>query len=526
MGPFWDRIGRGTAGPAEAVFLGLGALVLGLFLTYALLRRLARLASKHENPKIARPRVFRLTFCFVVASIALGSFLFFHATLAPDVRSKTLAYEVSQVFLILFAAYPLFELVLGFLADFLPQSRGRSPLAAIFKDLIRALVLIPLCFLAFRFSFPEADLGALLTTSAIASVVIGLALQDSLSNIFAGLMLTIDRPFKPGDWIDVDGQEAKVLDSNWRSTRVITRDDDVIYVPNSKMAQSNIVNFTDPDPDHVCRRKVVLEYGAPPNRVRSVLVAAMLQVDGVLPTPEPDVYVQEFEESGVAYELWFWIKDYDARLRIESDLMRSVWYRLKREGIGIPYPVREVHLRRERPPQLPEETLTLLRKVDILAPLSEEDLLLLAGDLGAQLFAAGEAICRQGDPGATFYIIRSGSVSVRVKGDDGVEAEVAKLGPGQYFGEMSLLTGDPRNSTCEAVEDSELLGLDRESFGVLLRNNPSVAQSMSAILASRSQETQVRLASERETKIRQRPQESPAQTKILQKIMALFGRKR
>src|SRR6185436_10792096 len=125
---------------------------------------------------------------------------------------------------------------------------------------------------------------------------------------------------------------------------------------------------------------------------------------------------------------------------------------------------------------------------------------MLAEDLRHHLFGRGEAICKQGEPGSTFYIIKSGLVSVRVKKDE-TEVEVTRLQPGSYFGEMSLLTGDVRSTTCVALEDSELLCLDRDTFSVLLQENPPVAQAMSNILASRSQETQKKL-SEKGTEVR------------------------
>src|SRR6185295_14947369 len=248
--------------------------------------------------------------------------------------------------------------------------------------------------------FPDIDIGAIMTTSAILSVVVGLALQESLSNVFAGIMLTIDRPFKAGDWVEVDGKEGKVLDANWRSTRILTRDDDIIYVPNSTMAKGNIINLTDPTPEHLCKKRIGIEYGAPPNKVRNVLVEVMGHVDGVIPTPAPDVFLVDYGDSAVTYELRYWIVDYDRRTRIDAEILRAVWYRLKREGIQIPYPIRDVYLHRAKPESRPDEIIGLLKKVDILQPLKEEELTMLAEDLSHHLYGRGEAVCKQGDPGS------------------------------------------------------------------------------------------------------------------------------
>jgi small-conductance mechanosensitive channel/CRP-like cAMP-binding protein len=520
----WDAYREGRCGAPFASLLGLTTAVLALLAGIFVLKPLIRGLSRKDVQKILHARMRRTGFAMTIASLALGAYIAFHAIWPADVRGRKLAFEVSELLLMVFSGYVFLEVLLSLFGDFLPQVRGQTPLAPIIKDLIRALALVGVALLGVKYAFPEVDIGAIMTTSAILSVVIGLALQESLSNIFAGIMLTIDRPYKAGDWIEIDGKEGKILDSNWRSTRILTRDDDIIYVPNSTMAKGNIVNLTDPTPEHLCRKRIGIEYGAPPNKVRNVLINLMNHVEGVLKTPAPDVFVVEYADNAVVYDLRFWITDFERRVRIESEIMRAVWYHLKREGIAIPYPVRDVYLKKEKPAQHPDEVIGLLRKVDILQPLKEEEVVMLAEDLSHHLFGKGEAVCKQGDPGSTFYIIKSGLIGVKVKGTDEVEVEVARLHAGSYFGEMSLLTGDPRSSTCTALEDSELLCLDRETFAVLLQENPPVAQAMSDILAARSQATQKKLSEERGTEVRRSPEEGSR--RILERIWTIFRPKK
>lgn len=520
----WEKFSEGTCGAATGLLLAAAALAVSLVLTSFVLMHLVRWVSSRDVPKVRDSRVRRVRTALTLTAFSFATYVFFHAVMPRETRQGKLPYALSEMAVTLFSGYSLFEILLAFLADFLPQARGRPAASPLFKDILRGFVLLGLFLVGAKIAFPGADIGALLTTSAILSIVLGLALQESLSNIFAGLMLSVDRPYKAGDWIEVDGKEGKVLDSNWRSTRILTRDDDVIHVPNSVMAKGNILNFSVPTPTHLCRRSVSVEYEAPPNKVRSVLVKLMSGVEGILKDPAPDVFVTDYGDSGIVYQMRFWIEDYARRSRIEAEVMRGIWYHLRREGISMPYPVRDVYIRREKPARKPEELLTQLRKVDILAPLKEEELLMLAGDLSSHLFGKGEVVCRQGDPGSTFYIMRTGTVAVRVRGDDGVEAEVARLGPGTYFGEMSLLTGEPRSSTCQTLEDCELLCLDRESFSVLLQENPPVAQAMSDILAARQQASQEKLTQERETMVRRRSQDQEARSHtILEKIRSIFG---
>src|SRR5579862_3152195 len=526
MNDLWSSYRDGACSLSMALALGLGSGLLVRLLAFLLLRPLIRIFARKDLPKIIQSRLRRSGFAMTVASLALAVYVVCHAYWPPGIRSHKLPYELSELLLIVFAGYVFLEVLLSFFADWLPGVRNQAPMAPIIKALVRALALVVAVLIDMRNAFPDVDIGAVMTTSAILSVVVGLALQESLSNVFAGIMLTIDRPFKQGDWIEVDGKEGKVLDANWRSTRVLTRDDDIIYVPNSTMAKGTIVNLTDPTPEHLCKKRIGVEYAAPPNKVRNVLVEVMAHIDGVLATPPPDVFLSQFDDNAVSYELRYWITDYERRVKIEAEIMRSVWYRLEREGIQIPYPIRDVFLHRAKPSQRPDEIIDLLKKVDILQPLKDEEMTMLAEDLSHHLFGKGEAICKQGDPGSTFYIIKTGLIGVRVKGADGVEVEVARLKPGSYFGEMSLLTGDPRSSTCAALEDSELLCLDRDTFGVLLQENPPIAQTMSDILASRSQATQKRLTQERETMVRQNPEVESGSKKILEKIWTIFRAKK
>ncbi|NUN47936.1 MAG: mechanosensitive ion channel [Candidatus Brocadiae bacterium] len=510
--------------------LGAGALVFAasVVLIHIVLLPLWRaLLQGHPDRKAALERGRRARNRAWVAALSAGVLAAMHGGIAAADRLTFLPYRVGILVTAVLGGAILLDLAIVLLTDFVPVRSGRAPMSQFFKDVIRSLALLGLSAVALRKAFPTIDLGQLLATSAVLSIVIGLALQESLSNIFSGLMLTIDEPYRPGDWIEIDGREGRVLDSNWRTVRILTRDDDVLYVPNRTMAGSTVLNFSSPTPLHRVCRRIGIEYGAPPNKVCQVLVSAMKQVDGVLAEPAPDVLLADYGDSSITYEMRFWLENHQGRGRIESDVMRAVWYQLKRNGISIPFPIRDVYLRRQKPESQPAELLGVLKKVDILAGLSEDDLRMLAEDLGTQLFARGEVICRQGDAGSTFYIVKTGQVAVSVagepgEGETGLTAEVAKLGPGAHFGEVSLLTGAPRSSTVRAVEDSELLVLDRDSFSVLIAGKPTVAQHMSEILAARESASRQKMTTERETRAFARRNLESEKHDILEKIRSIF----
>ncbi|MBI2899910.1 MAG: mechanosensitive ion channel [Planctomycetes bacterium] len=524
MTDFWGRFVAGGLGGWAGLGLGVLALVLSLALLALVFRPLVELLSSRDPEVARRSRVRRISFSLLVASFAGAFFVGLFAALPRATRHENLFFEVAELFVIVCGAYGLFEILVTGFGTYLPQLRGRPPVSPIYRDLFRTFVYFALLLWALKQAFPDASIGTLLTTSAILSVVLGLALQDSLSNIFAGLTLSVDRPFQPGDWILIDGQEGKVVEANWRATRLLNRDNDMVHLPNSLVAKSRFVNCAQPNGLHLCRRSIGVEFGSQPNKVRAVLIDMMNHVEGVLRDPAPDVFTLEYGPLASSYEMRFWIVDLDRRTRIESDVMRGAWYHLKRNHIRVAFPSQDLYLRREVPERKPEEIFGLLRNVDILRPLVEEDLKLLADDLSSHLFARGEVIFRQGEKGTTFYIIKSGAVSVRVRGTNGAETDVAALKPGDFFGEVALLTGEPRNSTCTALEDCELLCLDRESFSVLLSENPPVAKMMSEVIAMRSASAQQKLAQESGQGRPQAAKADEAATgRILEKIWSIFG---
>ena len=488
---------QGTLSIPVAVVVALGGLVLGILAASFLVLPMVRLLARGDDERHRRGKSRRIGTGLGLASVGASFFLLFHGLLPVGRRYPHLGYQLSEFLLIAAAGYALIELMILAFADAIPRWRGRVPASPITKDLLRAVLFVAIFLIAVKGAFPGTDVAALLTTSAILSIVLGLALQESLSNIFAGAMLSVDRPFKPGDWIEVDGREGKVLGANWRTTRLLTRDNDLIHIPNSAVAKGTLLNYSVPTTRHMCRRRIGVEYAAAPNKVRSILSAMMASTDGVLKDPAPDVFVADIGDHAVTYELRFWIDDVARRPATESEVLRGAWYHLKRNGVQIPFPVREVFLHRERPERRAEESLELLKGIDLFKTLQPAELDLLAHDLTRQVYARGEPIFRQGEPGSTFYILRSGRLAVLSRPEGGSETRVAELKAGDHFGEMSLLTGEPRNASCVAEEDCEVICLHRESLAEVLRSNPGVAERISEVIAARSQDRLAKLATSR-----------------------------
>jgi CRP-like cAMP-binding protein len=265
-----------------------------------------------------------------------------------------------------------------------------------------------------------------------------------------------------------------------------------------------------------------------PNTVRKTVLDVLASVAGVHRQPEPLVRIVNFGDFSVNYEIRYAIHEYQRYLEIESEIMNLLWYRFKRDGIEIPFPIQTVHLkeitaeskRAEREHAI-AGTLALMSRVDFLSPLSQDERRKLVESVGVKDYAAGEMTFRQGDAGDSFYIIKKGAVDVIVEKAGGEGVVVATLGPGNFFGEMSLLTGAARTATIRVKEDAEFVVIDRESFRGTLANNPSIAESLSRILAER----QAGLAAQREkldaATIERRKRDESGQ--LLHNIREFFG---
>ena len=366
--------------------------------------------------------------------------------------------------------------------------RMRRPLPRIVGDLTQGLVWIAIVLVTMRTAGVEP--GSLLTTSALLTAAIALSLQETLGNLMAGLAIQVQRPFDVGDWIEFDGDPkhiGRVIEINWRATKVITLDEVEVTVPNGTLAKASIVNFTKPTP--LSRRSLYLYTPAdvPPHVVHRAILDALPGSLGVAAEPAPSVVTNAFVEGNVEYWVRFFTDAFHRRDAVDGAARDRVWYALRRLGVTpSSAPNRAVHMQevsaaaRARDEQDLQERERALRNVDFLAVLSDEHRRLLAGASHMRLYVEGEPIVKRGDGSAEMFVIESGEVVV-VVGD----AVVARLGPGKFFGEMALMTGEPRNATVRAAGPCKLLVIDDRALRTVLETQPGLAGHISRVIADR-----------------------------------------
>jgi small-conductance mechanosensitive channel/CRP-like cAMP-binding protein len=370
-------------------------------------------------------------------------------------------------------------LVLG-LINPLREDRTRDGFPAIVQDAI----VIGLLLIVATFVFKEQ----LLTTSAVGAVVVGFALQDTLGNAFAGLAIQSERPFKVGHWIRVGDFEGRVTEITWRATKMRTKSGNFIVLPNNIIAKEAITNYSEPALPTRVEVEVGVSYSSTPDVVKQAIQEAMAHADFVLRTPAPDVLLVGFDASAMTYRARFWIDDYERDERARDQVRVAIHYAFVRRGIEIPYPI-QVEYSREWPAPdsaaLHRERESTLSRVDMFASLNEEQRRELAAVTVTKIYGNGEAIVRQGDAGDSMFVVTSGKVAVVIAPD---RREVATIEPGGYFGEMSLLTGDPRTATVVARGETVLLEITAEQFRKLGEENPRALEQVAMATVARREE--------------------------------------
>jgi small-conductance mechanosensitive channel len=275
-----------------------------------------------------------------VAAFAAGGTVF--ELLYDDVPALI---ERARIWVLLFALITAMLRLLGaWVFDVYLKSYRKLVLPALLPKVTMGAAYLLGALMLMTIIFPERDITPLLATSAITSLVLGLALQPILGNFFSGLVISLEQPFRINDWVLVGGVEGRVDSITWRTTRLVTRDNDIIVLPNSKIADLDLTNYHYPIPLHLERVYVGVHYRTPPYEVDEALRIAAERVPGVLEKPSPEVFLHEFGDSSITYEVRIWIEDVARRPRIENMVRIEIWEEFHRRGITIPFPIRTLEI--------------------------------------------------------------------------------------------------------------------------------------------------------------------------------------
>ncbi len=359
------------------------------------------------------------------------------------------------------------------------------------RNIFSILAFTALFFVIFTFTFPGVDLGALFTTSAIFGVILGLALQDTLGNFFAGISLQADRPFQVGDVITLGAQQLTgvVEQISWRAIKVRTFQNHVVVINNSTAAKEAI----EVAPRENLNARLVFFnalYTDSPAKTIHVVREAVREAENVSQKITPIVRIRNLGDNGVDYELKYWLDDYAKYNDTDALVRQRIWYAFRRAGLNFAYPTRTLIV--DRTPKrgvregFESAIAERLSAVDIFAPLSQEEIAMLAHATSGRVFAPEETVIRAGEPGSSMFVVHSGRVSVQIN-ESGRHRTVATLGEGGFFGEMALFTGEPRTANVVALEETEVLEIGHDAMKTVFDTNPHLVESLSYIIAERRQ---------------------------------------
>lgn len=376
---------------------------------------------------------------------------------------------------------------LNALVFFLFRKRKGYEAPSLMRDIFSLVLYLTAFAVILKYHFETLSFGALLSGSALLGVILGLALQDTLGNLFSGISLHADKPFQVGDVITVGKNTGVLMASTWRAVKIKTFSNHIVLVSNSVIAKEAI----EVCPQNGSNARVVTfdaVYTDSPVKVIHVVREAVRECDNVIRYMTPNVRIRNLGASAVEYEVKYWLIDYARHNDTDALVRQRIWYAFRRSGLTFAFPVRTVHIEQapahEGVGRDAESLAELLSAVDIFSPLNSAELNALASNARGHVFAPGEIIIRAGDSGSSMFVVSRGSVDVRVD-SNGTSRTLKRLTEGEFFGEMGLFTGEPRTANVVAADETEVLEIGHDAMKGLFETNPDLVEALSHTINER-----------------------------------------
>lgn len=351
----------------------------------------------------------------------------------------------------------------------------------LFQDVLGALVFLAAAVGAIAFVLQWPVRGLLATSGALA-VVLGLAIQSTLNDVFSGVVLNATQPFHMGDWVRIGEVEGQVVESNWRATSLLNGQGNIVVIPNSAAARTNIVNANEPAHTHGISVVLPVKPSVRPALVIEALRHAAVSSEHVLTEPKPLVSVHRATNDAIEYEIVCYVNALGKKIDVRNDLFDLAHRHLLSRGVelhslSIPIPIAESRT------DLPDPKHRLLRDVTIFHALQDEEIRELCTQLSRHEFDVMQTFYAAGDgEGHELHILAQGVAIVSVaKG--GREIEVRRMAPGDSVGQSGILAGVKTEVVVRALTRVTVFRLDKTALTPILARRPEVAQEMCRLLS-------------------------------------------
>lgn len=374
----------------------------------------------------------------------------------------------------------------------LEKSSGH-PVPKLIEDIVTAVIVFAIILSVSAFVL-HAPLSGLIAGSSILAAIIGLAINPMLSDVFSGMALSVERAYNIDDWVEVENRSrpggsliGRVVEINWRATRLHTKADQIIVIPNSEMARTKFINYSIPERPYREEVQVTLSHTIAPERAKRILMAALLSTPGIMKQPEPEIILRKFDQRGVMWCLWFWVSDYAESTRVTKIVHENVLKHLQVARIDLSY--NRVDQRLVTPDDGKREAdavkLELIGGIEFFKVMDENHLTRIADAMERKKYGPQEFIVTQDEEGSSLFIVEEGLVNILLKDAEGTNTWVAYIQPGGFFGEMALLTGEPRTASAQAKTEVICYEISKEILSPIFQESPELLEKISTLMATR-----------------------------------------
>ena len=314
----------------------------------------------------------------------------------------------------------------------------------------------------------EQEISKILATGGIFAMIIGFAVQMNISNLISGIAINFENPFRIGDWVKIGEAEGKVVDITWRSTRIMTAENCIFSIPNSMATESFIANFNYPDDINWLTITAHIDPLADPQRVKKILIDAVLSTNNILKTPEPYVIFKGITEWASDYQVYFSIKDFANKQNDLEIVWKRIWIHLEYAGI-------QIVIQEQEFPLTPENPVYFWEEMEIFKCMNDDDKENLLKKMTCHYYPPQKTIIKEGEFGDSLFFIQEGAVNVQLRMDNDELLEINRLGVGTFFGEMAFLSDHHRSASIISIQDCEIYEIKENDFMPIVTQYPNVA---------------------------------------------------
>lgn len=449
------------------------------YLTYPLTLGVAVVVCDVVAWRLIRPDDKRLRIMVRLAAFVILSFVLVKGGISPvgglpfpdQPAHRFLAQALQIVWWFLGARVLTFTLD----ALFLPKAWQGERL---FQDVLGAVIFVAAAVGATAYVL-DLPVSGLLATSGALAIIVGLAIQSTLGDVFSGLVLNATQPYHLGDWVSIDSIEGKVVEINWRATHLLNAQGNLVVIPNNTTARAKIINASRPSELHGVNVTIEVTPEARPKTVIEALGRAIKGCQGALPSPEPSVAIRHAGTNSIEYEMTCYVATMANKLVAANQLFDLAHRHLAAAGISM----RSLGVPGNLPPTI-DRRARLLSTVGIFQAVGTDELMQLSARLSRHEYAPGQVVVTSSDITDYLLLVDSGVLAVYAL-RDGQPAETSRLGPGDALGEPGVLAGIAMDVTIEAVTDAVLYRLDKADLTPILQSRPEVGTQMCQLLSQR-----------------------------------------